>query len=113
MKNYVAAIYKDDDSDYGVSFPDFPGCFTVGSTLEEVKYMASEALQFHIEGMEEDGEAIPEPSVLDDIVNNNEYADALTFIVIPVKNVESKSVRVNITIHQSILNQTGYSPPHP
>jgi len=62
MRNYTAVIHKEKNSDYGVSFPDFPGCVTAGSTLEEVKNMASEALEFHIEGMTEDGELIPEPS---------------------------------------------------
>jgi predicted RNase H-like HicB family nuclease len=83
-KNYVAVIHKEDDSDYGVSFPDFPGCITAGSSLEEVKNMASEALEFHIKGTIEDGESIPVPSLLDDIVNNPEYSDALTFIVVPL-----------------------------
>ncbi len=105
MKNYVAVIHKEKDSDYGVSFPDFPGCVTAGGTLEEVKNMATEALPFHIEGMIEDGESIPEPSLLDDIVDDPEHSDALTFIVIPVRDYESKAVRVNITIQQAILDQ--------
>ena len=35
MRNYIAILHKDKDSDYGVSFPDFPGCITAGSTLDE------------------------------------------------------------------------------
>lgn len=105
MKNYIAVIHKEEDSDYGVSFPDFPGCITAGSTLEEVKNMASEALDFHIEGMLEDGEAIPEPSLLDDIVNDSEYSDALTFVVVPVREFESKSVRINITVQENVLHK--------
>ncbi len=105
MRNYIAVIHKEENSDYGVSFPDFPGCITAGSTLEEVKNMASEALEFHIEGMTEDGELIPEPSVLDDIVNDPMYSDALTFIVVPVRIPESKAVRINITIQENILKK--------
>jgi predicted RNase H-like HicB family nuclease len=62
MAHYIALIHKDADSDYGVSFPDFPGCITAGATLDEARAMAAEALAMHIEGLGEDGEAIPEPS---------------------------------------------------
>jgi predicted RNase H-like HicB family nuclease len=58
---YIAYLHKDKNSDYGVSFPDFPGCITAGSTLEEARSMAAETLAFHVAGMREDGEAIPEP----------------------------------------------------
>ena len=39
MRSYIAVLHKDKDSDYGVSFPDFPGCITAGSSLEEAKEM--------------------------------------------------------------------------
>jgi predicted RNase H-like HicB family nuclease len=47
-----------------VSFPDFPGCITAGSTLEEAREMAQEALAFHVRGLIEDGEALPRPQRL-------------------------------------------------
>jgi predicted RNase H-like HicB family nuclease len=62
MQHYIALVHKDADSDFGVSFPDLPGCVTAGATLDEARDMAEEALAFHIEGLEQDGEAIPEPS---------------------------------------------------
>ena len=37
--NYIALIHKDARSDYGVSFPDFPGCITAGKTLDEAKHI--------------------------------------------------------------------------
>jgi predicted RNase H-like HicB family nuclease len=61
-KYYIALIHKEKDSDYGVSFPDFPGCVTAGKTLEEAKTLAKEALESHIEGMIEDGEEFPTPT---------------------------------------------------
>jgi predicted RNase H-like HicB family nuclease len=61
---YVAYLHQDTNSDYGVSFPDFPGCITAGSTLEEARRMAAEALSLHIAGMREDGETIPQSSTL-------------------------------------------------
>src|SRR5260370_14620300 len=62
---YIAYLHKDRDSDFGVSFPDFPGCVTAGRTLEEARRMAAEALALHIAGMIEDGEMVPDPSNLD------------------------------------------------
>ncbi|MBL0942631.1 MAG: type II toxin-antitoxin system HicB family antitoxin, partial [Alphaproteobacteria bacterium] len=35
--NYIALIHKDKNSDFGVSFPDFPGCITAGKTLDEAR----------------------------------------------------------------------------
>lgn len=61
MASFIAVVHKDPSSDFGVSFPDFPGCITVGSTIDEVKDMAHEALTLRIRGMMEDGEKIPLP----------------------------------------------------
>nr|WP_312038822.1 type II toxin-antitoxin system HicB family antitoxin [Pseudorhizobium tarimense] len=43
-------IHKEEGSDYGVSFPDFPGVVTAGVTLDEARHLAEEALSFHVEG---------------------------------------------------------------
>ncbi|MBI1789994.1 MAG: type II toxin-antitoxin system HicB family antitoxin, partial [Acidobacteria bacterium] len=67
---YIAYLHKDRKSDFGVSFPDFPGCVTAGKTLDEARRMAVEALRLHIGGMMEDGEAIPEASTLDALAND-------------------------------------------
>ena len=78
---YIAYLYKDRKSDFGVSFPDFPGCVTAGKTLEEARRMASEALAFHIKGMAEDGDAIPKPSTIDDIAGDPAMKQAVVFLV--------------------------------
>jgi predicted RNase H-like HicB family nuclease len=49
--HYIAYLHKTRKSDYGVSFPDFPGCITAGRTLEEARRMAAEALALHVEGL--------------------------------------------------------------
>jgi predicted RNase H-like HicB family nuclease len=68
MKQYIGLIHKDADSDFGVSFPDFPGVVTAGTDLDDARAMAEVALAFHIEGLLEDGKAIPEPSSLEDVM---------------------------------------------
>ncbi len=61
---YIALLRKEEGSDYGVDFPDFPGCVTAGSTLEEAMRMAVEAIELHTEDMK----ALPTPSSLDEIM---------------------------------------------
>lgn len=48
---------------YVVTFPDLPGCITEGDDAEEALFMAKEALELHIYGLEEDSDPIPEPTV--------------------------------------------------
>ncbi len=103
MKNYIALIHKDSDSDYGVSFPDFPGCVTAGKTVDEAKDMAQEALSGHIKTMKEFGEKIPEPSNLEKVISSPDYTDAIAFFIVSIQNKKSKKVRVNITVPEEDL----------
>lgn len=56
-------IYEKGTSSYGAYVPDLPGCIAVGDTLEEVQTLIQEAIEFHIEGLQEDGEDVPQPSL--------------------------------------------------
>jgi predicted RNase H-like HicB family nuclease len=105
MANYIAVVHKEPNSDFGVSFPDFPGCITAGSTIDEVKDMAHDALTLHIKGMLEDGEKIPDPSKLEHIMADQEYSDAVAILVVTVSDAKPRSVRVNITVPKDILHQ--------
>jgi predicted RNase H-like HicB family nuclease len=78
-KHYIALIHKDDDSDFGVSFPDFPGAVTAARTLDEAVNRAGEVLARHVEGMAEDGEPIPPPSGFTEVIKD--YPDALPVLV--------------------------------
>jgi predicted RNase H-like HicB family nuclease len=104
MRHYIALIHKDANSDYGVSFPDLPGVITAGSTLDEARAMATEALAFHLEGLAEDGEAVPEPSSLEDIMAIAENKDAVA-VLIDAPDAEVKSVRVNVTLPADVLGE--------
>lgn len=104
MRQYIALIHKDADSDYGVSFPDLPGVISTGSTLDEARDMATEALALHIEGLIEDGEAIPEPSSLEDVMANAENKDGVA-VLIAAPAAIAKSVRVNVTFPSDVLDQ--------
>ena len=105
MLNYIAVVHKEPTSDYGVSFPDFPGCITAGKTIDEAKDMAYEALLLHWEGLREDGEPLPAPKNLEDIVADPENADAVAFLVVSVPDAQGKAKRINITISEETLRR--------
>jgi len=100
---YIGLIRKDPESDYGVDFPDFPGCVSAGATLEELRDMATEALGVHTEVMVESGEEIPPPSSLEKILADPDNGDALPILV--AAKISSKAVRINITVNQIALKK--------
>lgn len=97
---YIAYLHKDRGSDFGVSFPDFPGCVTAGKTLEEARRMAAKALALHIQGMVQDGEDIPAPAMLDAVTDDPAMHGAVAFLV-SVEPPGDKTVRVNIAARES------------
>ena len=104
MATYIGLLRKDSESDFGVSFPDFPGCVTAGATLEEARELSVEALAFHIEGMLEDGDKIPSPALLDDVMGDEENHDAVAFLV-DVADPQPKVVRINVTFKEGVLER--------
>ena len=101
MTAYVALLRKQPDSDFGVDFPDFPGCVTAGETLEDARRMAAEALQLHIAGMIEDGDAIPAPSRLDEIMVDPDHRDGVA-VLIDV-SVRRPVIRINVSLPPDLL----------
>ncbi len=104
MRQYIGLIRKEAASDYGVSFPDFPGVATAGTSLDDARAMAEEALAFHIEGLVADGEAIPEPSSLESVMADPENRDGVA-ILVAAKTDARKAVRVNVTLPEDVLAQ--------
>ena len=54
---------------YGAHVPDLPGCIAVGETREEVLILIREAIEFHIDGLKQDGQPIPDPSCSGELVD--------------------------------------------
>ena len=102
MHRYIALIRKEAKSDFGVEFPDFPGCITAGSTLDEAFAMAEEALEFHVQGLKEDGTPIPEPSGLDAVLRNPDLAGAVA-VFVPLREKKGRAVPVRITLDEYLL----------
>ncbi|MBN2715884.1 MAG: type II toxin-antitoxin system HicB family antitoxin [Deltaproteobacteria bacterium] len=105
MTSYIAILHKESNSDFGVSFPDFPGCITAGESIDEAKDMAKEALGLHINGMIEDNEPLPVPMKLETIMQSTEFAGAAAYLVVDVPDEKPRCVRVNITIPELTLKE--------
>ncbi|MDD2468069.1 MAG: type II toxin-antitoxin system HicB family antitoxin [Desulfobulbus sp.] len=74
---YPVAIHKDQDSCFGVSVPDIPGCFSAGETIDEALNNTQEAISDHLEILAEEGKSVPEPSEVEKHYDNPDYARAL------------------------------------
>ncbi|WP_017931416.1 type II toxin-antitoxin system HicB family antitoxin [Robiginitomaculum antarcticum] len=103
MKYFVGIVHKDEDSVFGIAFPDATGCFSSGETMDDLLTHAQEALSLYFE--EED---IVQPRTLDAIQNDNLAKDMLgsdgTFLLVPLVSYEGRTVRANITIDAGLLN---------
>lgn len=98
---YYGIVHKDKGSDYGVSFPDFPGCVTADRDFEKLAPLAREALEFHIAGMIEDGEAVPEASKPADM--DKDGGVAIIAVTVSVPRVRVK--RFNIAAREADMKR--------
>jgi predicted RNase H-like HicB family nuclease len=74
---FPIAIHKDAASDYGVTVPDLPGCFSAGSSIDEAMLMAKEAIEAYLETLADDGREFPMPSEIEKLRQNPDLADAI------------------------------------
>jgi predicted RNase H-like HicB family nuclease len=57
-----AVVIEKGESSFGAHVPDLPGCIAVAETKQELLTLIQEAIEFHLEGLREDGQPIPPPS---------------------------------------------------
>lgn len=81
MTSHIGLIHKDADCDYGVLFPDFPGCISAGATLDEARVNAAEALALQVEGLIVDGDPLPPSRSLQDIMTDAINRDAVAVLI--------------------------------
>ena len=102
---YVSFIHRD-DAGFGVSFPDFPGCVSVGDSVEDAVRHGSAALAFHVEGLIADGKPIPPPRSIDAVKAEPDLADwrhGADYVLIPLLLDRGSSQRVNISLDRGLL----------
>ena len=62
--NVAMVVHEAEEGGYWASFPELPGCFTQGETLEELRVNAREAVAGHLETLQDRGEPLPEPVLI-------------------------------------------------
>lgn len=102
----IAIELGDENHAFGVVVPDLLGCFSAGDTLEEAYENAKEAIAFHIQGMIEDGEEIPQPSPFITHQNNPEYAGFVFGVVdVDLPQLMGKAEKINITLPSRLIRR--------
>ncbi len=102
---YPVVIHKDAQSDYGVTVPDLPGCFSAGETMDEALTNAVEAIECHLEGLMLDGEPLPTPTSVERHQGNPMYFGGIWALVeVDLTKLSGKAKRVNITIPERVLS---------
>jgi predicted RNase H-like HicB family nuclease len=102
---YPIVIHKDKSSDYGVTVPDLPGCFSAGTSLDDALAMAREAIELHLEGLIENGQVVPRPSDIQHHQANSDYRGGTwAVILIEPSSLRVNAKRVNVTIPERVLD---------
>jgi predicted RNase H-like HicB family nuclease len=123
-KKYPIILYpveRDGRTSYSVLVPDLPGCVSYGDTQQEALESARAAIDLHIQALIENGDAIPEPSSVDQVSDKDELHAVYALVEIPLSEIREKaltrkSTRINITFPENLLRkvdeyceQTGFA----
>jgi predicted RNase H-like HicB family nuclease len=102
MRYYFAVVHKDEDSAYGVHFPDVSGCFSAADDVEDLVSNASEALSLYAEDVE-----LSPPRSIDELHRDPDVAADLATgafsIAVPLIENDAHVVRANITMESGML----------
>ncbi|ATQ66847.1 MULTISPECIES: type II toxin-antitoxin system HicB family antitoxin [Methylosinus] len=105
--NYAIALIHEENGSFGISFPDFPGCISTASTIDEVIAKGGQALALHVEGMMEDGKTLPHLRGVRELRADPEMADWFEDATVAAIGVDlpKRVVRINISIDQGLLER--------
>lgn len=100
---YPVYVHKDEGSAYGLTFPDFPGCFSAADELAGLPRMAQEAVELHFDGEAFD---IPAPSVPEQWHGDDRFQGGYWMLIdIDLAKIRSTPVRLNISLPEYLVRQ--------
>ena len=106
MKTYFAFVHKDEDSAYGIVFPDLPGCFSAGDDFDEAVRNAHEALRLHLEALRDHGRDIPQPRNFEALIADpemREEAREAALIAVPLE-LDSETIDVTVALEPDLVD---------
>ena len=98
--DFPAVLHYNSDERIGIYFPDLPGCVSQGENDAQAIRRATEALELHLFGMEENREPIPAPSPLSKIKLDSDEKTVMITAIMPLvrEEMESKAVKKTLTL---------------
>lgn len=101
MRYFYAIVHKDEDSAFGITFPDLPGCFSAADEMQDVLPNACEALSLWFE----DAPAVT-PMRLDQVRTAvaADLAAGAFIVAVPYIRNDGKLVRANISLDRGMLD---------
>jgi predicted RNase H-like HicB family nuclease len=103
---YPIAIERGSTTEaHSIYVPDVEGCFSAADSYQEVFDNAIEAIELHLEGLVDDGEAVPLPSTIDAYIDNEKY-QGMTWALVPVdvNRYLGKTEKINITLPSRLVH---------
>lgn len=101
----IAIELGDETHAYGVTVPDVAGCFSAGDTLEEAIVNAREAIEFHLEGVIEDGDELPLPTDMVQHQQNPDFEGYVWAIVdVDISRFMGKAEKINVTLPSRLIH---------
>jgi predicted RNase H-like HicB family nuclease len=93
MTYYIALVEEEEGKAVGVWFPDLPGCFSAGGTLDEAMLNAREAVALYAESFSDDGESLPRARTLTELKADPDVAADLKAYIVALVPVERDGLR--------------------
>lgn len=103
---YPLLIHQENESAFGVTVPDIPGCFSAGDTLDEALENAAEAIDSHLSILFDGGEAIPQARPVSNYgTEAREEGAILAVVEVDMSKFLGQSQKINITLPQYLINR--------
>jgi predicted RNase H-like HicB family nuclease len=93
VTHYIAIVEEEEGKAVGVWFPDLPGCFSAGDTLDEAMLNAREAIALYADALREDGRDLPRPRTLTELRSDPEAAPDIETYMVAVIPFEPSTLR--------------------
>jgi predicted RNase H-like HicB family nuclease len=108
-KYYLGIVEKDDESAFGIWFPDMPGCFPAADAFDDLPRVAAEILRQHVEALQSNGRPVSPPRSIVEVLADKDVKKALrngaTTMLVPLLADAGRTVRVNVTVERGLLDQ--------
>jgi predicted RNase H-like HicB family nuclease len=102
MTHYIALVHKDENSAFGVQFPDVPGCFSAADDMDDLVANAMEALSLWAED-----EVLPHARSIDGLKKDKsiarELAEGAFMVSVPFIENDARVVSANISLERGVL----------